>query len=115
MHGILRMVAVVLLIAMAAMPAAQAMPFPAVQTPHPAGCHSHGPATPSPAPASYQCCVTGHDAAIPSVARALRPLVARFAASDGGEDLALASTFAAHFSSNVVIASSPPGIAPLRI
>ncbi len=54
------MVAVVLLIAMAAVPDAQAMPFPAVQTPHPAGCHSHGPATPSPAPASYQCCVTGH-------------------------------------------------------
>jgi hypothetical protein len=115
MHGIVRMVAVVLLIAMAAMPAAQAMPVPAVQTPHPAGCHSHGPATPSPAPASYQCCVTGHDAAIPSAARSPRPVVARFAAWDGGESLALASTFSAHFSSNVVTSSSPPGIAPLRV
>jgi hypothetical protein len=115
MQGIVRMVAVVLLIVMAAMSPAQAMPFPAVQTPHPAGCHSHRPATPSPAPPTYQCCVTGHDAAIPSAARALRPLVARFAASDGGEGLALSSTFSAHFSSNVVTASSPPGIAPLRI
>lgn len=39
----------------------------------PAGCHGHGrqglpgsrlPQSPPPAPASYQCCLTGHDAAV---------------------------------------------------
>src|SRR6202162_5078918 len=39
----------------------------------PAGCHAHGgqslplsqlPHSPLPAPASYQCCLTGHDAAV---------------------------------------------------
>jgi hypothetical protein len=114
MHGILRAVSVLLLITMAAMPGAQAMPFPAAPAAHPAGCHGHGPSAPSPVPASYQCCVNGHDAAIPSTACAMRPLVAQFATLDG-EDLTLSSTFSAHSSSNVVTASSPPGIAPLRI
>jgi len=116
MHGILRMVVVLLSLSVAtALPGAHALPFPAAQTGHPAGCHGHGPAAPSPAPASYQCCVNGHDAAIPSAACAMRPLVAQFAALAGGEDLALASTFRADFSSNVVTAGSPPGTAPLRI
>jgi hypothetical protein len=44
-----------------------------------------------------------------------RLLLAQFATLDGGEDLSLASTFSAHFSLSAVIASSPPGIAPLRI
>src|SRR6266853_3588453 len=34
----------------------------------PAGCHAHGgqslPLSPLPAPVSYQCCLTGHDAAV---------------------------------------------------
>jgi hypothetical protein len=59
--------------------------------------------------------VSGHHAAIPNEASVVRPLVAQSATLDGGEDLALASTLSAHFSSNVVTASSPPGIAPLRI
>ena len=115
MHGILRAVLVLLLITMAAMPGAQAMPFPAVQAAHPAGCHGHEPAPPVPSPTNFQCCVSGHDAAIPNAAGAMRPLVAKSATLDGRGDLALASTFSAHFSSNVVTASSPPGIAPLRI
>jgi len=39
---------------------------------HPAGCHSHRPASPfsspspTPAPANHQCCVSGHQAAMPN-------------------------------------------------
>jgi hypothetical protein len=115
MHGILRAVAGLLLITMAAMPGAQAMPFPAA---HPAGCHGGGPVPnfPSlPSPTNFQCCVNGHHWTLPSMSFSIRPLLAQFAASDGGEDLSLASTLSAHFSLNAVTASSPPGIAPLRI
>lgn len=116
MHRILRMVAVLLSLTMTtALPGAHAVAIPATQTGHPAGCHSHGPATPSPAPASYQCCVSGHHAAIPSVSFSAQLLLAQFATLDGGEDLSLASTLFAHSSLNVVTAGSPPGIAPLRI
>jgi hypothetical protein len=114
MHGILRMVAVVLLIAMASMPAAQAMPAPAATSGHP-GCHGQAPATPVPSPTNYQCCVSGHHWTIPSLWSSMRPLLAQVAKLDGGEDLALASTFSLHFSLNAATASCPPGIAPLRI
>jgi hypothetical protein len=30
---------------------------------HPVGCHGHGGKIPAPAPTSYHCCQTGHDAA----------------------------------------------------
>lgn len=112
----LRMIAVLLSLTMAsALPGAHAAAIPATQTGHPAGCHGHGPATPSPAPTSYQCCVNGHLAAVPNVSFSVQPLLAHFAALDGGGELSLASTLFVHFSLNAVIASSPPGIAPLRI
>jgi len=123
MQRIWRMVAIRLSLTVAtALSGAQALPFPAPQSGHhhhnPAGCHEHGPAAPSPpspAPTSYQCCVNGHHAVIPSAAFSTRPLPAQFARLDGGEDFSLSSTLSAHFSLNVVTSNSPPGIAPLRI
>jgi hypothetical protein len=52
---------------------------------------------------------------IPQTTFSARPLLALFPKSHGGEDFALASDLAAHFSTVVAPSSSPPGIAPLRI
>ena len=69
MHGRWRIVGLVLLIATAAaLPGAVAMPSAVAPARKPAGCHGHAPAIPSPAPVSYQCCVSGHQAALPNVA-----------------------------------------------
>jgi len=116
MQRIWRMVAVLLSLTVAtALPGAHALPFPAPQSGHPAGCHEPEPAAPSPAPTSYQCCANGHHAAIPNAAFSTRPLLTQVAELDGGEDFSLPSTLSAHFSWNVVTSNSPPGIAPLRI
>jgi hypothetical protein len=84
MPGSLRMIALLLLVLMAGtLPGAQALAFPEAQPlpphPHPAGCHSPGstvPATPDPAPTSYQCCVNGHHAAIPNASFTLGSVTA---------------------------------------
>jgi len=110
-----QILAVSLLSAMAvSLPGVQAFAF---CSPPPAqmGCHSHGPAAPTPAPVSYQCCINGHHWTIPSALFSARPRLAQFSKSDSGEDFSTASIFSAHFSMIVIPACSPPGIAPLRI
>jgi hypothetical protein len=111
-----RMIAVLLLCTMtAALPGAQAFALAAAPPAHPAGCHRQGPATPTPAPVSYQCCVNGHHWTIPSASFSTQAPLAEFSRSDGGGDFSLASVLSAHFSMIVVPASSPPpGVAPLR-
>jgi len=129
MHGILRMVAVLLVVTVTtALPGAHALPFPADRVPanpgqHPAGCHNHGPATPSPspspsrspAPASYECCVSGHEAAIPNATFSTRPLLALVSALESGEEFPLISVRLVGPRVSVVPSNSPPGAAPLRI
>ncbi|HEY6370975.1 MAG TPA: hypothetical protein VIX37_10375 [Candidatus Sulfotelmatobacter sp.] len=114
MHGLLRMVAVVLLLTMAAMPGAQAMPFPAVEAAHPAGCHGQGPATPVPSPTNYQCCANGHQAAMPNAAFSIGLMVAQICSLEhcDGAGLRFVSLPSAVF---VVPSNSPPGAVPLRI
>ena len=114
MHGILRMVALLLLITMSAMPSAQAMPFPAAQTGHPAGCHGHGPATPLPSQTDFQCCANGHQAAMPNAAFSIYSTAAQVCSlvdsdRDGLEFVS--------FGSSLLVAPSysPPGAVPLRI
>lgn len=78
MHAAWRIVGLLLLNAsVATLPGAQTMPQAVAPVSHVAGCHRHGPmsdgpAIPSPAPVSYQCCVSGHQAALPNVAFSLR-------------------------------------------
>jgi hypothetical protein len=117
MPGSLRMIAVLLLVTMtAALPGAQALGFPAMEASHPAaGCHSHGPATPSPAPTSYQCCVSGHDVAIPNVSFSSRPLASRLCGLAADKQLCLGFAPDRHSVMFVLPADSPPGAAPLRI
>jgi hypothetical protein len=105
------MATLLLLVALAARPGVQVLAISAVPT-HPAGCHSHLPA--KPAPASYQCCVNGHHAAIPSPTFSPRPLVAQILSPDG-EKLSIASVPSLHSATLVFPGSSPPGFAPLRI
>ena len=114
MHGILRMVALLLLITMSAMPSAQAMPFPAAQTGHPAGCHGHGPATPLPSQTDFQCCANGHQAAMPNAAFSLGSDFAEpcMLEQSKGANLGFVSFDSALF---VIPSNSPPGVAPLRI
>jgi|SRR5579864_6801304 len=106
-----RMVAGLLLVVIAAtLPGLHALAFSAAQ---PAGCHSHGPA--SPHPATFQCCANGHQAAIPNAAfspPAMDVQMCRRAAGELGR-FSLASD--RHSVMFVVPSISPPGMAPLRI
>jgi hypothetical protein len=128
MHGILRMVALLLVVAVAmALPGEHALPFPADRIPvnripanpaqHPAGCHEMPSPlpSPSPAPVSYECCVSGHQAAIPNPTFSSRPLAALVAALDQGEEVSLSSVGFVDTRVSVVPSNSPPGAAPLRI
>jgi len=111
-----RILAVLLLSAMAAaLPGVQAFALSSTPPAHLMGCHSHGPATPIPAPVGYQCCMNGHNWTIPIASFSERPLLAQFAKSDRSDDFSLVSVLSAHVSIIVVPASSPPAIAPLRI
>ena len=99
-----------------ALPGAQALAALSVAPArHPAGCHSHGPGTPTHAPASYQCCVSGHDVAIPNPAFSSRRLAARICAMS--DALGLRPDFPHDRISVlfVVSSNSPPGAVPLRI
>jgi hypothetical protein len=61
-----RIVGVLLVAAVVASSAgAQALMLPAAQNTHPAGCHGHALPAPEPAPLSYQCCIAGHNHAVP--------------------------------------------------
>lgn len=120
MHGILRMVATLLLLTLpltmaAALPETQAMPFAAAPARHAAGCHGYGPATPVPASTSYECCVSGHQAAVPIASFSLRfadAQVCRLNGCDGPGFVLLPSLKPAML---VFPSNSPPGLAPLRI
>lgn len=102
----------------AALPGAQALAvavFSVAPAGHPAGCHSHRPATPTPAPASYQCCVNRHVAALPNASFTSRPLEARICGLAFASRLLLGSAFNLDSVILVVPSSSPPFAAPLRI
>jgi hypothetical protein len=115
MHGILRVVATLLLFTMAlGLPGAQAMPSVAPAG-HAAGCHGHEPATPSPVPTSYRCCVNGHHAAIPNLSFSLRVVAAQVGSLDSNDGPRLASPLRLNSSLLVFPSDSPPSAAPLRI
>jgi len=115
MHGILRMVAILLSFTVTtALHGAHELPFPAAPAGPPPGCH-HQPAAPSPAPASYQCCASGHDAAMPIAAFSLRWMAALPAGFDDSHGPRLDVVPFVHSALLIIPSNSPPGIAPLRI
>jgi hypothetical protein len=80
---------------------------------HPAGCHRHAPELPSHAPVSFECCVNGHHAAMPSAIFRNSPATSQFAACDDSHQFSVVA--APTFEVRVNLSSSPPGAAPLRI
>jgi hypothetical protein len=128
MRELWRMIGGLLLVAVAtaltdsqalAIPASQAIPL------HPAGCHGQAPASPSPLPSSpspssplphsYQCCVNGHHAAIPSAAFSIRSISAQLYTCDADERARL--NLDSYLNSERLLSSStsPPGLFALRI
>ena len=116
MHGMLRMVAVALVVTMAAaLPDAHRLKVPVAGTGHPAGCHGHEPVAPIPSPTNYQCCVSGHHAAIPNSAFSLHSAASHLGPSDHGEHHRLKFILRHDPAVMIVSSYSPPGAAPLRI
>jgi len=92
---------------------AQGLALPSVHTTHPAGCHDRMPA--SPAPVSHQCCVAGHQSALPSAAFSPRPPAAHFGAACDDSVISLASLPVRPLVLPMISSGSPPNTAPLRI
>jgi hypothetical protein len=110
-----RLVAILLVVAFAATaPSAQLLAMPSPPAGHPAGCHDSGPAAPSPAPSSYQCCVSGHQSAIPGASFSLRPTVASSPVEVENLNRSLIN-FSSRDFSRLIPSDSPPGAFSLRI
>ena len=89
----------------------------------PAGCHAHGgqsvplsqlPHSPLPAPASYQCCLTGHDAAVVPASTSPEPPAPSAPAPPQIESL-LTGYFLGGLEVSMVPSAEPPGRTALRI
>jgi len=89
----------------------------------PAGCHAHGgqslplsqmPHSPLPAPASYQCCLTGHDAAVVPASTSPQPPAPSAPVPPQIESL-LTGYFLGGLEVSMVPSAEPPGTTPLRI
>jgi hypothetical protein len=121
MYVIWRMVAVWLVMSVACtLISAQPPLLLAAQGGHAAGCHdgqgptSPSPALPSPVPKGYECCVSGHHAAIPSAAFSFRSATVGLSVNRG--DVREGNFVPFILSSRLVVfSSSPPGAVPLRI
>jgi hypothetical protein len=115
MPGIVRIVATLLVLTVAALPGALAMPPVPAPAGHAAGCHGHGPANPSHLPTSYQCCVSGHHAAVPTVSFSLRGVATQVGSLDGVDGLRFALLLSVNSAVLIFPSNSPPGLTPLRI
>ena len=89
----------------------------------PAGCHAHGgqslplsqlPHSPLPAPASYQCCLTGHDAAVVPASTSPEPPAPSAPVPPHIESL-LTGYFLGGLDVSMVPSAEPPGRTALRI
>jgi len=94
--------------------AAQPVSPPAQVAEHSGGCHEHGNSTPKPKQ-PHDCCLTGHDAAIPQHSRAQRPPVqyAYLVAFVTAHSLAITSLGARD--NSTFFSPESPGTNPLRV
>ncbi len=91
----------------------------------PAGCHAHGgqslplsplPHSPLPAPVNYQCCLTGHDAAVVSASTSPQPPAqCQYAQVTLQIQSALTAYFLGGLEISMLLSADPPGTNPLRI
>jgi hypothetical protein len=87
----------------------------------PAGCHAHKslpdsplPQSPLPAPVSYKCCLTGHDAVVLPASISPQPPAQCTPVPPQIESL-LAGYFLGGLEVSIVPSPQPPGTTPLRI
>ena len=77
------------------------------------GCHEHGSKAPSPQPADFQCCLTGHNVAVPQAPHSAEPLL-----QDIEAELVVQSpvtSMEAGSGKTLVSSGDPPDATPLRI
>jgi hypothetical protein len=82
----------------------------------PAGCHEHGSKAPAPESTSYQCCLTGHNSALPQTSQSPEPIVHNIynVHSELVIESPMSSLVAFGFKNFAVSSGDPPGT-PLRI
>jgi len=122
--GLLLIAALVTTMATAAVAEADHASAPlAAPAEHPAGCHAPGgntlpdsqlPHSPRPAPVSYQCCLTGHDAAVVQASHFPQPS-AQCAHAARQIESALTAHCLDGLDVPVVLSVDPPSTIPLRI
>jgi hypothetical protein len=91
----------------------------------PAGCHAHGgqslppsplPRSPLPAPVSYQCCLTGHDAAVvPASTSPQPPAQCQYTQVTLQIQSALTAYILGDLEVSMLLSADPPRTTPLRI
>jgi hypothetical protein len=92
---------------------AQSLNVAAQAMERPSGCHGHGHKAPAPKPASYKCCLSGHNIAIPQSSASTQP-----ASTSAFLEMPVASSIAAPvraLAGTASFASSGPPGSPLRI
>jgi hypothetical protein len=111
-----RIIVVLLLMAFAASTAgAQAIMLPAGQSSFPAGCHGHALPTPPHIPLSHQCCIAGHNHAIPASLFSGLRLLPHFGRVNGAEPAEPAFAVDRTFATLIFFSSVSPGLIALRI
>ena len=93
---------------------AQAFLLPAQPQQPPAGCHEHGSKAPARHSTNYQCCLTGHNTAVPQTSHSPEPIL-----HDTRIDLLIDSPIGPLATGDLrqltVSSGDPPGATPLRI
>jgi hypothetical protein len=77
------------------------------------GCHEHGSEAPSPQSAERQCCLTGHNVAVPQASHSAEPLL-----HNTQTELVVAvpvTSPAARHETTLISSGDPPGVTALRI
>jgi len=80
---------------------------------HAGGCHEHGSKAPSPPFSSYQCCLIGHNVAVPQTFHSLEPFLHQFQTKLAIE--APVTSLTVGMEKTFVSSGDPPGAIPLRI
>jgi len=77
------------------------------------GCHEPGSKAPAPQSTSYQCCLTGHNVAVPHASHSVEPLLPNIQTDLVVE--APVTSPATRLEKTLISCGDPPGVTPLRI
>jgi hypothetical protein len=108
-------VLLLLLTTVASWAGSSALMAPPAQNMRPAGCHGHSMPVRSPAPVSHQCCIAGHNTAIPTSLFSVDTVLAFSGPSSSHEQLSPAARFGDTGSTLPPLTWKSPGSVSLRI